>query len=1107
MSRRGLNAALAALVLIRGMDLAAQGHDVTPVTLPATWLQGFAKRISGEVIPYVWSYPGKVTTMLSRATDGAMAVEWEGEPAPPGPPDEPVSYLWHAGLNSGKSGGHRFTLSVNGQKPVAFMTSLTSAEREWTVRGAGGEVLSFTTAGVSAFDERFGFMALTASRAYFGSGAPRFRVVGEAAGSIDYYLGPEKQIEAWTKVSSDEAVLADGRHGARVEFSHLGTPQPAAVSSGERTLWSGTVTLGYRRVQVALAPGVTGSAPITVMIGGRETFAGVLPLATVPMRVIHLLPHSHVDIGYSDPQPKVERKQWHNLRDAFALAKKTASFPSEARFRWNVEGLWYVESYLQQASDDERKTFLAAVRDGTIGLQANATNVLTGLCTPEELRRLTDGARRVQTAFGLPAIRSAMQSDIPGVSWTAVAALAQAGVRYLSSGPNYFPGLPGGGDRIGATLEALGDRPFWWVSPSAEEKVLFWMAGRGYSYFHGLNAGAMAEQTEIAILDYARELVERGYPWELVQARYTIGGDNGPVDPDLPGFVRAWNERYRTPRLAIDTTEALFAEMERRHGAALPSLSGDMTPYWEDGAVSTAAEEAMGRASARRLVQAQALWAMRAPERFPFAVAEDAWRSVILWHEHTWGAGDSVKDPDGPDVVAQWVFKQGFARKADRLSRALLDAAAPPAGAAVEIVNTLSWERSGLVVLPPWVAGTGDRATTAGRGLPSQRLADGSLAVWVDGVPALGSLRLSVGPGSPAPPPRAVTASVAEVAGDRVRVTIDRTSGAVSGLYWAGSPERNLIQEPGLLSYLYVPGRDPSRAVGSGPARISVVDAGPLVATVRIDSKAPGSRGLVRTVRLVAGSDEAGLTAVLDKVPVREKESAHLAFPFALREGVVGIDLGEAVLEPGRNQLPGSCTDFASAHSAADVSEAQLGVAVATPDAPLLEIGALTDERLLDDTARSWRTTVAPGSTLYAYLLNNYWHTNYKADQEGPLSFRFAVRPHGPFDAAALRRFGAEHDQPLLAFAVDPAVPPAGAPFAVESTAVVVSSLRPVDGGRALLVRLYNPSSISSTVAVVPSNPGWSMTLSDETGAADTPISGPLVLAPFATRTVLLAGR
>ena len=61
----------------------------------------------------------------------------------------------------------------------------------------------------------------------------------------------------------------------------------------------------------------------------------------------------------------------------------------------------------------------------------------------------------------------------------------------------------------------------------------------------------------------------------------------------------------------------MFAEFERRHGAGLPVRTGDMTPYWEDGAISSAAEEIMARAAARRLAQAGALWAMRNPAAYP----------------------------------------------------------------------------------------------------------------------------------------------------------------------------------------------------------------------------------------------------------------------------------------------------------------------------------------------------------------------------------------------------------------------------------------------------------------------------------------------------------
>ena len=56
--------------------------------MPAQWLQGYVKTVSGDTIVYPWAYPGQTKTLLSRATDGRMSVAWMGEPVPPGAADE-----------------------------------------------------------------------------------------------------------------------------------------------------------------------------------------------------------------------------------------------------------------------------------------------------------------------------------------------------------------------------------------------------------------------------------------------------------------------------------------------------------------------------------------------------------------------------------------------------------------------------------------------------------------------------------------------------------------------------------------------------------------------------------------------------------------------------------------------------------------------------------------------------------------------------------------------------------------------------------------------------------------------------------------------------------
>jgi alpha-mannosidase len=1064
--------ALTCLVSFTGRPALAQDLQRGPVSMPDRWLQGFTRAVSGELLVYPWAYPGQAKALLTRTTTGRMRIEWEAEALPAGVSDERVTYMWHGGLASGY-GAHRFSLTVNGTPCATFTSGRDASDREWTVGGARGCTLSFKTTRVGTFNELFGFMMATVPRTLVGGAPPRFAVVGEAANNSDYYMTFQEPIRSWSRATAEEARFKDGSRVVSVEVSRVGNAAPMAVRTGSETVWQGTASPGYSSTTLPVR--TTGTdLSIIVDVDGTAVLSQRVVLTPVRAWEIHLLPHSHVDVGYSDPQPEVERKQWKNLRDAVELAARTRDLPREARFKWNVEGLWSVESYLRQAGEADRKAFIAAVKDGAIDLQANYTNILTGISTPEELMRWTDGARRLQKEYRIDAMPTAMHTDIPGMSWASVRALALGGVRYFSSGPNYMPGTPDGGDRIGRTLKALGDRPFWWQSPSGEERVLFWMAGRGYSWFHGLNLGQLENAGRAAFLDYLRELAVKGYAYDMVQVRYTIGGDNGPTDARLPGFVKAWNETFDTPRLVIDTVRGLFTEFERRYGASLPTYAGDMSPYWEDGAVSSAAEETLVRLAARRLQQAEAVFALRNPSGYPGPAFAEAWRAVTMWHEHTWGAADSVSQPDRKDVVDQWIYKREFAVQADRRSNELLNAARDSGvrlkanTTTFEAINTLSFARDGLVFLDARdTVGKPRVVDDAGRVLPSQRLVDGRLAVSLSDVAGLGSVRLKAIGGRPASPPTPATAERDILDNGRVRVVIDAATGDIRSLQAAAVPGVDYASSSqGLHAYRYVPGLDPATAVSPRPAHVVVEEAGPLVATLRVENEAPGARRLVRRVTLVAGDDRVWLETVIDKAAVRQKESAHLAFPFNLPAAVIRVDEGEALVTIGKDQLPGSCFDFIGAHSAVDVSSARAGIGLATQDAPLIEIGAMTDERRPDGLPRAWREKPAGGSALLAYLLNNYWHTNYKADQDGELRFRFVLQPHGAFDAAAFSRLSAGIDQPLVLSRVADSVPLTPPPFRLEDSPAVVSALRPADDGKALIARIYNPTPSPTTVRI-----------------------------------------
>ena len=801
---------------------------------------------------------------------------------------------------------------------------------------------------------------------------------------------------------------------------------------------------------------------------------------------VYLLPHSHVDIGYTKLQAEVERDHWRFYEMAIEASAKTADNPPDSRFKWNVEVLWALDSYLKQAAPEKKRQLIEAVKRGVIGLDALYCNELTGLCRPEELVRLIDFARRISKRHGVK-IDSAMISDVPGITWGLTSVLADSGVRYLSMGPNVHA-------RFGRTFEAWADRPFYWRTPCGRHKILCWVHGKGYwNIFHDTDE----------LMDVIRQLHETGYPYDVVAIRYCLGDNSGP-GLVLADMVKKWNAQHDNPRLIIATTSEAFEAFERRHGDRLPEVRGDFTPYWEDGAASSARETGVNRTAAERLCQAETLWAISDPKGYPADRFYDAWRNVLLYNEHTWGAAGSVSNPDGQATRQQWAIKQAFALDADRQSRALLDEAlkpwtAPsPAATAVLVFNTLSWPRTDLVVLPKESAPSGDCVKGPdSRTVPSQRLADGFLAFMATDVPAFGAKRFTFSPD------KAMVTGNAGAAGQKLQnsllsLTVDPRTGAVTELTAKGI-NGNLVDAsagPGVNGYFYVPGNNNQDVQPGGPATIAVKQRGPLVASLLVEGEAPGCRRLTREIRVVDGLPRVEIINVIDKQKIRTKEGVHVGFALNVPGGAMRMDVPWAVARPEVDQLPGANKNYFSVGRWIDVSNSDFGVSWATVDAPLVEVGAITAPTTgeLPDIS-AWLESIAPSGTFYSYVMNNYWFTNYKADQEGPTTFRYALHPHqGTYDSVEAARFGIQQSQPLV---VVPATGPRGAILAsrlcVGPREVIVAAFKPSGDGKAWIVRLFGAGPKATKATLTWGDPApkavWLSNLAEDQGAR---ITGPV---------------
>jgi hypothetical protein len=877
---------------------------------------------------------------------------------------------------------------------------------------------------------------------------------------------------------------------ARLSVGHAGNEIAATVQVGGESPSRVTLRRGAQDVEV-LVPDVAAQTPVPLAIaaGGQTLASEVLVVKPARKMTVYLLPHSHTDIGYTEIQTRIEQKQVDNLLQGIAYARRTAGYPEGARFVWNVEVLWAADLYLRRLSDSQRREFLDAVKTGQVALNGMYLNELTGLCRPEELLRLFRFATVLSERTGVP-IDSAMISDVPGYTWGTVTAMSQAGIKYFSAAPNFF-------DRIGDILVRWENRPFYWVSPSGQERVLVWIPQKGYALSHLV--GTLSPRF---VEDYLSELDRSGYPYDVAYLRWSGHGDNAVPDPAICEFVKEWNASYAGPRFVIAATSTAFRAFEQRYGARIPQVRGDWTPYWEDGAGSSALETGLNRAASDRLTQAEALWAMRDPARYPASAFEDAWRNVLLYSEHTWGADCSISDPANPKTREQWEIKQSYAVQADVQSRQLVVRAlagggtlteTDGAGQAIDVYNTTSWPRTEVVLVPHGMSEGGDGVRDdQGQPVVSQRLSSGELAVLVRDLKPFSARRYRIIPGRPFQEGPAATVSGPVLDNGLIRVRIDATTGGIAELR-AREIDANLVDSASghaLNEYLYLVGDNPADLQRNGPVTLSVGEAGPLVASLQVDSAAPGCQHLRREVRLLAGNSHVELKNTVDKKRIvaseyhqkEGKESLNFAFPFHVPGGTMRLDLPIGTFRPEADQMPSACKNWLTVGRWADVANAEFGVTWVTLDAPLVEVGGIT-ATLLNSQADPavWRKTIEPTQHLYSWAMNNHWGTNYRAYQEGPVSFRYALRPHLRSAPAAASRFAIGLSQPLIATAARGPEPRPQPLLTLSTDDVLVTVLKPSDEGQAWIVRLYGASGRDTEVSLAWARPGSRRTWKSDT--------------------------
>ncbi|GHT73424.1 hypothetical protein AGMMS50262_04510 [Bacteroidia bacterium] len=778
---------------------------------------------------------------------------------------------------------------------------------------------------------------------------------------------------------------------------------------------------------------------------------------------LYFLPHSHQDIGYTHRQDDVMKLQWQNLEKAIELMEKTMNYPEGSRFKWNSEATWSVKGYLEHYQGTEKaQKLIHAIQNGNLGIDAALGSILTGLCKQEELMHIFDDAHQLSQQTGV-AFNTAMMSDVPGQSWGYATALAQNGIKYYSSGPNFVPLMVGQGDRVGLYHATWADKPFYWQSAAGTEKVLYWQTGKGYSWFHGWILDRLSVCGIDPVWEYLSELEAKAYPYATSYLRYTIHGDNGPPDEQMPGIIKAWNEKYESPKFYIGTTKELFTEFEKKYGDYLPVYQGDMTPNWEDGAASTARELAMNRSASERLNQSEILWSMIHPKAFPAKDFTEAWRNVVLFSEHTWGAHNSIAEPESPFVKDQWQAKKQFVDNAEEQSKILYEKSFESLynsdGSYIHVFNTNLWTRTDVVTV-------GENARLEGKILespsgelvPIQKLNTGQWIFLAKDIPPLSSsvYRIINDKKKKVPAQAIIHGNIMD--NGIIRLEIDRTTGTIISLSKTGE-NVNYAAGNGLNDYIYTGKMLNDLRKADHVKRILTLNEGDVAATIRIESEAPGCRYLWRDITVYKGLGRIDITNTLDKLNVYDKENVRFAFPFNIPNAEVTMDMAMSEIHPEREQLAGSNKNYYTILNGLAIhNPLKQGIYFTAIDAPLIETGEMSAESwLINSTDLNWKTTATLSPVIYSWVMNNSWHTNYKASQEGLASFNYSIELSGslplPYSA---KKQGMEQAQKLVGISSNRATPVTNLFRLKDNSFIALSTIKPADDGSGYIVRLQN---------------------------------------------------
>ena len=886
------------------------------------------------------------------------------------------------------------------------------------------------------YGDRHGYMILRIPSSVVPKGRPlRLSVTGSAASLSSWYMTYRKPVETGVSLSPFQAILKNkGRPLQLVEAGifYFGDKTEARIFANGKLIEKDTLDFGYNAVSLGL-PAVDKPSKVRLNVtAGDFTATETVTLEPVRKWKISFIQHAHTDIGYTRSQTEILAEHLRYIDYALDYCDATDSYPDNAKFRWACEASWPVDEYLRTRPEAQRQRLIQRIREGRIevtGMYFNFDEI------PDEqiLAASLQAVGRIKKQ-GIQ-VTLAMQNDVNGIGWCLNDFYDRLGVKYLNMGTHGHRAL------------LCFDRPtmFWWESPSGKRLLTF----RAEHYMTG-NTVLEVQTGDIDkfrnnLLNYLTGLGAKGYPYDEMAIQHSgYLTDNSPPSTSMSDMIVKWNELFEWPKLTTSTAGTFFAAMEKKHGSEFPVIRGAWPDWWTDGFGASAREVAVTRTAATTLMANMAGLSMAAVAGVPLSSVSDeeidlANEALLFFTEHTTGYSESVREPYSQPTMEQRALKESYAWEAVRRTASLGEEAMgllqslfkKEPGPSLIIFNTLSWKRSGMatVYIDHQIVPMGKKAAIydrEGNRLASQPLShrsDGTYwAIWINNIPAFGYRKLLI-KAEDYPPAAPAQNETAVMENQWYRLETDNNRGIIKSLY-----DKELSKELIDKDARYGMGEFILERLGNrsqmenkmlndytrSPLDTVWFDSaseGEIWNSIRFygeSSTAIGPRGYSFEIRLYNTEKRIDIACSIIKKSITDPESFYIAFPFSIENGRHYTEVAGGVIETGIDQIKGSSNDWYTVQNFTAVRNDMMQVVFGCAEMPLMQFGAI-------NTGRYTAGAVPQTTHIYSWPMNNYWVTNFNADQRGGHSWIYYLTSSGNKTDTYASQFGWGARVPLLA--------------------------------------------------------------------------------------------